>query len=75
MALVFYRQRDIEQMDADNIPEEFVNYFETLDDDRKAALLGNRRDLAMALGFAFPENSSRDTADSLAETMSTPAEE
>lgn len=51
MALVFYRKRDIDAMDVDHIPEGFINYFESLDDDRKAALLGDRRDIGVALGF------------------------
>ena len=44
MALVFFKQSDIEAMDINDIPEEFVNYFESLDDD--AALIGDRKDLA-----------------------------
>ena len=63
MALVFYTSKDIAQMDADNIPEEFVNYFETLDDDRKAALLGTRKDLAEALGFVLPEINDEDASE------------
>ena len=55
MALIFFRQRDIERMDVHDIPEEFVNYFETLDDAGKAALVGSRPDLAKALGFVLPE--------------------
>ena len=60
MALVFYRQRDIDAMDANHIPEEFVNYFETLTDERKAALLGTRRELAVALGFVLPAENETD---------------
>ena len=55
MALIFFRQRDIERMDVHDIPEEFANYFETLDDSGKAALVGSRPDLAKALGFVLPE--------------------
>ena len=58
MALVFFKQSDIEAMDINDIPEEFVNYFESLDDDGKAALIGDRKDLAEVLGFV-PENSTR----------------
>ena len=75
MALVYYRQRDIEQMDAGNIPEEFINYFETLNDDRKAALLETRGDLAAALGFIMPENSNGDDVHSTAETQSITSED
>ena len=39
MALSFFKQKDIDEMDINNIPEEFVNYFETLDDMAKLALL------------------------------------
>ena len=57
MALNFFRQRDIERMNANDIPEEFINYFDTLDDSSKAALIGSRYDLAKALGFVLPDES------------------
>ena len=60
MALNFYRQRDIDAMDIHDIPEEFVNYFESLEDDRKVALVGSRPDLAKALGFVIPANKAED---------------
>lgn len=56
MALVFYRKRDIDAMDVNHIPEGFINYFESLDDDRKAALLGDRKDIGIALGFYSSES-------------------
>lgn len=55
MALNFFKRRDIEQMDINDIPEEFINYFETLDDSGKVALVGTRPDLAKALGFVLPQ--------------------
>lgn len=60
MALNFFRQRDIERMDVNDIPEEFINYFETLDDSGKAALIGSRPDLAKALGFVLPETAEQE---------------
>ena len=65
MALNFFRQRDIEQMDVNDIPEEFINYFETLDDSGKAALIGSRPDLAKALGFVLPEITEQEGGDIL----------
>ena len=55
MALNFFKQSDIDLMDVNDIPEEFVNYFDTLDDGGKAALVGERKDLAAALGFNLEE--------------------
>ena len=55
MALNFYKQRDIDAMDANNIPVRFKNYFKSLDYAGKVAILGNRYDLAEALGFKLPE--------------------
>ena len=55
MALNFFKQSDIDIMDINDIPEEFVNYFDTLDDGGKAVLLGGRKDLAAALGFDLEE--------------------
>lgn len=53
MALSFFKKRDIDEMDINDIPEEFINYFESLDDEGKSALIGQRRDLADALGFSL----------------------
>ena len=55
MALNFYKQSDIDAMDANNIPVRFKNYFKSLDYAGKVAILGNRYDLAEALGFKLPE--------------------
>lgn len=67
MALSFFKQKDIDEMDINNIPEEFVNYFETLDDMAKLALLEKRPDIAKVLGFDLqsPEEVKLD-GDSLA---------
>lgn len=55
MALNFYKQSDIDAMEANNIPVRFKNYFKSLDYAGKVAILGNRYDLAEALGFKLPE--------------------
>lgn len=67
MALVFYRKRDIDEMDVNHIPEGFINYFESLDDDRKAALLGDRRDIGVALGFYSNESTDMEDDSSIPE--------
>ena len=54
MALNFFSRKKIKAMDADDIPEEFINYFETLDENSKASLIESRPDLAKALGFVLP---------------------
>ena len=46
MALNFFKQSDIDAMDAKNIPLRFKNYFKSLDYAGKVAILGNRYDLA-----------------------------
>jgi len=56
MALSFFKKRDIDEMDINDIPEEFINYFESLDDEGKSALIGQRRDLADALGFSLEKH-------------------
>ena len=63
MALNWFRQRDIERMNVNDIPEEFINYFESLDDSGKTALVGSRPDLAKALGFVLPETVSEAGSD------------
>ncbi len=50
MALVFYTQRDIANIDANNIPEEFVNYFDGLSEEGKKRIIDARPDLASVLG-------------------------
>ena len=55
MALNFFKQSDIDAMDAKNIPLRFKNYFKSLDYAGKVAILGNRYDLAEALGFKLPQ--------------------
>lgn len=60
MALNFYKQSDIDAMDANNIPVRFKNYFKSLDYAGKVAILGNRYDLAEALGFKLPEEEGKE---------------
>ena len=59
MSLIFYKQRDIDAMDANNIPVRFKNYFKSLDYAGKVAILGNRYDLAEALDFKLPEEEDK----------------
>lgn len=72
MALNFYKQRDIDAMDAKNIPEEFINYFDSLSEERKQEILQSRPDLAEGLGYttdskinAAPEVKGNDTNNSV----------
>ena len=60
MALNFFKQRDIDEMDVNDIPEEFINYLETLDEAGKIGLLTSRPDIAKVLGVSV-EDSNQDT--------------
>ena len=60
MALNFFKQRDIDEMDVSDIPEEFINYLETLDEAGKIGLLASRPDIAKILGVSV-EGSNQDT--------------
>ena len=60
MALNFFKQRDIDEMDVNDIPEEFINYLETLDEAGKIGLLASRPDIAKVLGVSV-EGSNQDT--------------
>lgn len=64
MALSFFKQRDIDEMDVNDIPEEFINYFDSLDEQGRIALVGSRPDLAKALGLKLPEDIDRENTDS-----------
>lgn len=46
MALIFYTQKDIAKMDVNNLPEEFVNYFDGLSEDGKKRIIEARPELA-----------------------------
>lgn len=50
MALNFFKQRDIDEMDINNIPEDFINYLDSLDDEDKIVMLESRPDIAQKLG-------------------------
>ncbi|SDZ76616.1 hypothetical protein SAMN02910384_00015 [Pseudobutyrivibrio sp. ACV-2] len=52
MALSFFTQRDIDNFDLNNIPEEFVNYFNGLSDERKSGIISSRPELGPALGYS-----------------------
>ncbi len=67
MALNFFTQRDIDSMDVNDIPEEFINYFDGLPDARKAAIIESRPDLADALGYTT--NQPADAADIIAASV------
>ena len=56
MALNFFTQRDIDNFDVNDVPEEFINYFEGLPDERKEAILASRPDLSAVLLHGQPEN-------------------
>ena len=60
MALNFFKQRDIDEMDINDIPEEFINYLDTLDEAGKKGLLASRPDIAEVLGVSI-EDSNQDT--------------
>ena len=51
MALKFFKQRDIDEMDASNIPDSFFSYFESLSQERKDEIINSRPDLAAPLGY------------------------
>lgn len=53
MALRFFKQRDIDEMDASNIPDSFVSYFESLSQERKEEIISSRPDLAAGLGYSI----------------------
>lgn len=50
MALNFFKQRDIDEMDINNIPEDFINYLDSLDDEDKIVMLESRPDIAQKAG-------------------------
>ena len=62
MALNFFKQRDIDEMDINDIPEEFINYVETLDEIGKVGLLASRPDIAKVLGVSI-KDSNQDKAE------------
>ena len=55
MVLNFFNQQDIDEIDINDIPEEFINYYESLDDTDKDSLLASRPELANALREVFPD--------------------
>lgn len=50
MALKFFKQRDIDEMDINNIPEDFINILDSLDNEERIAMLESRPDIAQKLG-------------------------
>ena len=58
MALKFFKQRDIDEMDASNIPDSFWGYFESLSQERKDEIISTRPDLAAALGYVVNKTDS-----------------
>lgn len=74
MALKFFKQRDIDEMDAGNIPDSFVSYFESLSKERKEEIISARPELAIGLGYTIKSEDvaevvSKDTSDSLVDDM------
>ena len=51
MALNLFTQKDIERIDINEIPEEFINYFDDLNNIEKQRISDLRPDLARALGY------------------------
>ena len=51
MALNLFTQKDIERIDINEIPEEFINYFDDLNNIEKQRISNLRPDLAKALGY------------------------
>lgn len=68
MALNFFKQRDIDEMDVNDIPEEFINYLETLDEAGKIGLLASRPDIAKVLGVSV-EDSNQDTVNTSVDAL------
>lgn len=58
MALNFFKQSDIDNMDANNIPEDFINYFKSASEERKQQIISKRPDLAIGLGYEAIEEPS-----------------
>ena len=49
MALKFFKQRDIDEMDINNIPEDFINILDSFDNEERIAMLESRPDIAQKL--------------------------
>lgn len=58
MGLVFFTQRDIDNFEVNNIPEEFINYFNGLSKERQEEIILSRPDLSAALNYASQINES-----------------
>ena len=55
MALNLFTQKDIERIDINDIPEEFINYFDDLNSIEKQRISELRPDLVKALGYKQEE--------------------
>ncbi len=51
MGLVFFRQKDIDNFDVNNIPKEFINYFNGLSKERQEEIILSRPDLGSVLNY------------------------
>lgn len=69
MALNFFKQRDIDEMDVNDISEEFINYLETSDEAGRIGLLASRPDIAEILGVSI-EDGNQDTVETVQEDES-----
>ena len=56
MALILYTQKDIKDMDVNNISEEFRNYFDGLSDDEKKSIIELRPELALVLEYSYAQH-------------------
>ena len=68
MALNLFTQKDIERIDINEIPEEFINYFDDLNNIEKQRISDLRPDLAAALGY-------KETSSQISSTISEETEE
>ncbi|WP_031557821.1 UvrD-helicase domain-containing protein [Lachnospira multipara] len=58
MGLFFFTQRDIDNFEVNNIPEEFINYFNGLSKERQEEIILSRPDLSAALNYESQINES-----------------
>ena len=64
MALKFYKQTDIENMLVDEVPEDFVAYFNKQSEARKKEIITTRPDLAIVLRYKIEGDASEQVIES-----------
>ncbi len=75
MALNLFTQKDIERIDFNDIPEEFINYFDDLNSIEKQRISELRPDLVKALGYKQEEPHLIEESEDETEVDSIPHEE